>query len=207
MIAKNPVTSQQIRQNLLGCLEIALFMRKGAGRFGANKQSMMRSFAIPFFFLPLTILIVVNAHPADDLSLASMKVIALIYSLRLFVYLGVFLAFVYMMSRILNIGEDEHQDVFYSFATANNWLMIPAAVLMAPLVISFLNGGHEWGEIYPLMVFIALYAYAYTAFMAAHVLRIPMELAGFIAIAGMAINQSALSLIKQATVGVLQFMA
>lgn len=206
MIAKNLFTSHEIRQNLLGCLEIALFMPKGAQRFAADKQTMTRSFLIPLFFLPVSVAIVLCAHPAA-LDTGSMQVIGLIYALRLFVYLGAYLALVFTMTKFLNETAEEHTQDFYRFATANNWLMIPAAALMAPLAISFLSGNHEWAEIYPLMVFIALYSYAYTAFMAARVLSIPMEMAVFVSIAGMAIHQTSLGLIKQVMVSVLQMIA
>lgn len=206
MIAKYLFTPQEIRQNLLGCLEIALFMPKGADRFAADKQAMKRSFLIPLLFLPISVAIVLCAHPAA-LDTGSMQVIGAIYALRMFVYLGAFLALIFTMTKFLNESPEDHREDFYKFATANNWLMIPAAVLMAPLAISFLSGNHEWGDIYPLMVFIALYAYAYTAFMAARVLRIPMELAVFVSVAGMAIHQTSLDVIKQVTVGVLQMMA
>lgn len=206
MIAKNLFTSPEIRQKLLGCLEIALFMPKGAERFDADKQTMARSFLIPLLFLPISIGVVLSAHPAA-LSAGSMQVIGAIYALRLFVYLGAYLALVFAMTKFLNESAEDQMQDFYRFATANNWLTIPAAMLMAPLVLSFMSGNHEWAEIYPLMVFIALYSYAYTAFMAARVLRIPMELAVFVSIAGMAIHQTSLDVIKQVTVGVLQMIA
>ena len=207
MIAKYLFSHQEIRQHLLGCLEIALFMGKGPERFNADKASMQRSFLIPLFFLPISIGIVLSAHPSGALNAASMYALAGIYTLRLFVYLGAYLGMIYAMTRALNTCTEEQQQDFYKFATANNWLTIPAAMLMAPLVLSFLSGNHEWGEIYPLMVFIALYSYAYTAYMASRVMRIPVELGVFVAIAGMAIHQTSLDVIKQLAVGVIQMIA
>ncbi len=206
MIAKYLFTSQEIRQNLLGCLEIALFMPKGSERFAADKEAMTRSFLIPLLFLPISIAVVLSAHPGA-LDAGSMQVMGGIYAMRLFVYLGAYLALIFAMTKVLNESAEDHLQDFYRFATANNWLTIPAAMLMAPLVLSYMSGNHEWGDIYPLMVFIALYSYAYTAFMAARVLRIPMELAVFVSVAGMAIHQTSLDVIKQVTVGVLQMMA
>ena len=80
-------------------------------------------------------------------------------------------------------------------------------LVITPLIALFMNGHYEWAEVYPLMVFITLYSYAYTAFMAAHVMRIPMELACFIAIAGMAIHQTSLDVLKWAAVGFIQLIA
>ncbi len=188
--------------NLLGCLETALFMRGGANRFCASRKAMAKSFLIPIILLPLTLITVLSAHPAGALNASSMQALAIIYSLRLFVYLALFLTVVYTMARTMDKLDD-----FYRFATANNWLTVPAALLMTPLVAMFMNGHYEWAEIYPLMVFITLYSYAYTAFMAAHVLRIPMELACFIAIAGMAIHQTSLDILKWVAVGFIQLIA
>lgn len=191
----------EIRQNLLGCLEIATFMPKGAERFCANRKSMIKSFLIPLIILPLTIITVVAAHPGE-LTSGSAQVLAMIYSLRLFISLGAFLAFVYFMAKTM-----DRQDAFYRFATANNWLSIPATVAALPFIILFLNGNHDWASIYPMLVMIALYSYAYTAFMAAHVLRIPFEMAAFIAICGMAINQSTLDALKWVAVSTLELLA
>ncbi len=193
---------EEIRKNLLGCLETALFMRGGSDRFCANRKSMLKSFLIPVVLLPLTLITVLSAHPAGALNATSMQILALIYALRLFVYLGVFLSVIYCMARTM-----DKLDAFYRFATANNWLTLPAAILITPLVVLFMNGHYEWAEIYPLMVFITLYSYAYTAFMAAHVLRIPMELACFVAITGMAIHQTSLDVLKWVAVGFIQLIA
>lgn len=193
---------KEIRENLLGCLETALFMRGGSDRFCDTRKGMVKSFAIPALLLPITLITVLYAHPSGDLNATSVNFLIAIYTLRLFVYLGLFLAFVYTMAATMDKLEE-----FFRFATANNWLTIPAAVLMLPLVVSFTTGHHTWADIYPMMVFITLYSYAYTAFMAARVMRVPVELGCFIAIAGMAIHQTSLSVIKWAAVGVIQLIA
>lgn len=192
----------KIRQNLLGCLETALFMRTGADRFSSGTANLKKSFLIPVILLPLTLIMVLGAHPAEALDASSMQIIGIIYALRLFVYLGLFLGFVYAMAK----GMDKLED-FNRFACANNWLTIPAAVLITPLIIAFTSGYYSWAEVYPLIVFITLYSYAYTAYMAMHVMRIPMELACFIAIAGMAIHQTSLGVLKWMAVNMLSFIA
>ncbi len=166
-------------------------MPGGAKRFCADRKGMFKSFLIPLLVLPLTLITVIAAHPDPDLSTGTTKILMAVYSLRTVVYLGAFLGFVYFMAKSMDRLEN-----FYRFATANNWLVLPATILISPLVALFLNGAYSWSEIYPLMVFITLYSYAYTAFMASYVMRIPMELACFIAIAGMAINQTALDAMK-----------
>lgn len=189
-------------RNLLGSLEIALFMQSGAGRFCATRAAMMKSFAIPALLLPVTLAAVFTAHPDGALSAASMQILALIYALRVFVYLGLFLGLVYLMTDKL-----ARKDAFYRFAVANNWLAIPAAVLSAPLLLMYWSGAHPWSEIYPLMVAVTLYSYACTAFMATFVLRIPAELACFIALSGIAIHQTSLAALKWAAVQVVYLIS
>ena len=190
------------KQNLLASLEIALFLKKGATRFSSDQKSLKRSFLIPIMLLPLTLITVFYAHPSGQLADGATQILAIIYTLRLFVYLGLYLGFVYFMAKTLDKTSE-----FKRFVTANNWLTLPAAAAMLPLLGLFLNGSHSWAEIYPMMVMVTLYGYAYSGFMVAHIMRIPYELACFIAIAGMAIHQSSLSAIKWAAVQTLYFMS
>ncbi|NCT40558.1 MAG: hypothetical protein GW778_02715 [Alphaproteobacteria bacterium] len=191
----NKYNNNTFKQNALAALETALFLKKGAKRFSSDSKSLKQSFLLPIMLLPITLIIVFYAHPDGKLADGATQILAIIYTLRLFIYLGLFLGFVYLMTKSMDRAED-----FKRFATANNWLTLPAAGAMLPLLCLFLNGSHSWAEIYPMMVVVTLYAYAYTAFMATYVLRIPYELAGFIAIAGMAIHQSSLTALKWAAV-------
>lgn len=188
----NKKRSAYITQNLLGTLEIALFMPRGAKRFGDSIKAFKYSFIIPLMILPLTLITVLAAHPSSaTLSPETAHVLMAIYSMRLFVYLGLFLGVVYFMAK----GMDR-LDGFRRFAVANNWLTLPAAVLMLPLIVMFINGHYSWDEVYPLMVVITLYSYVYTGFMASYVLRLPYEMAAFIMVIGMAIHQTSLDVLK-----------
>jgi hypothetical protein len=191
-----------VRRNLLGCLETALFMKQGADRFSVSYEGMKRSFVVPFLVLPFSVATLIMAHPDQNMTMDSASFLALIYGLRTVLYLAVFMAFSYFLAKGLDRMEN-----FYRFTSANNWLVIPAALLMWPLSLAFMNGSYSWAEVYPMMVCITLYSYAYTAFMAAHVLRIPLELAAFVAIASMAINQTALDLMKWIGLQSLQLIA
>ena len=198
------ITTHQnsIKQNALGALETALFLKKGAARFSNDHKSLKQSFLIPLLLLPLTLITVFYAHPHEQLADGATQILATIYTLRLFVYLGLYLGFVYFMAKTLDKTKE-----FKRFVTANNWLTLPAAIAMIPLLLLFLNGSHSWAEIYPMMVVVTLYSYAYSGFMIAHLMRIPYEMAGFIAIAGMAIHQTSLTAIKWAAVQTIHFMS
>lgn len=143
----------------------------------------------------MTLVTVFYAHPAGQLADGATQILAIIYTLRLFISLGLFLGFVYMMAKTLDKAAE-----FKRFATANNWVTLPATIAMLPLLLLFLNGSHSWAEIYPMMVIVTLYSYAYTGFLIAHIMRVPYELAAFMAVAGMAIHQSSLTAIKWAAV-------
>ena len=75
-------SAHELRQNLLGCLEIALFMRGGAQRFGDDARAMKKSFLIPVMALPVTLLTVLAAHPYGDLTNGTANILMLIYSLK-----------------------------------------------------------------------------------------------------------------------------
>lgn len=192
----------EIRRHLLGSLETALFMPGGPERFCTSARAMKASFLIPVLLLPLTLVTVFSGHPLGVLDMTSAQILTAIYSLRLFVYLALYCGLVYVMAK--STGRLDH---FHRFVTANNWLTLPAAALMVPLLALFLNGAYGWSEVYPLMVFITLYSYAYTAFMAMYVMRVNWELAGFIAIAGMAIHQSSLGALKWIAVNTLYLVS
>ncbi|MFP4313980.1 MAG: hypothetical protein ACLFR0_06610 [Alphaproteobacteria bacterium] len=192
-----------IKRNLLATLETALFMKQGAERFSVSKAAMKRSFLIPLLVLPLSVATMIAAHPeGSELSQSATYALAIMYGLRTVLYLTGFMGFIYIMAKSLNRVE-----CFARMVTANNFLTLPAALLMLPLSLAFMNGVYSWEEVYPLMICITFYSYAYTAFMAAHVLRVPMELAVFVAVCSMAIHQSALDAVKWIGAQGLQMLA
>lgn len=182
------VSGCEIKRNLLGTLEISLFMAVPADRFDKSREAMLRSFYIPVFLFPLTLLLI-NFNPA--LQEVSANKIALLYSLRMWVSLGFFLGFVWLLCR-----KTDRMDRFRQFVTANNWLSLPAALLFVPVLLVFSSGGHSWQEMQPFMMFLVLYSYAITAFMAAYVLNIPFELGGFVGFIAMAANNGAHDFIR-----------
>ena len=180
----------ELRQNLLGSLEIGLFMSKGAQRFAADKTTMKKSFIVPALGLPLTLMMVLGAH-SETLNQPVTNILITIYSLRLVLHLSLFSSLVYVMARKIDQLKN-----FCRFITANNWLMLPSVLLMIWPVIGLVSGHYVWADIQPLVAMLTLYSFACTAFMMTHVLRIPWELAGFAAISGLAIHQTSLDVLK-----------
>lgn len=184
----------ELRQNLLGSLEIALFMRRGTKRFADCAGSMKKSFIIPGLALPLTLAMVLGAHP-EDLGNGISNILIAIYSLRLVMYLGLFLGLVYFAAKKM-----DKLSRFYRFATANNWLMLPAVLFMIVPVLGMITGHYSWAEIQPLVIITTFYSFACTGFMITHIMRVPWEIAGFAAVTGLAIHQTSLDMLKWAAV-------
>ncbi len=193
--------TEEIRQNLLGCLETALFMRGGSERFHVSAKALHKSFLVPLLVFPATVLFVLAGHPGA-LNDTTANILIAMHIVRFIVSLVAFLGFVYFMAKTLDRTKS-----FYRFVIANNWLSLPATILMIPLFALYFNGAYAWEEVYPLMVIVTLYSYAYTGYMVAQVMRVPWELAAFVSICGMAIHQSTLGLVKWATVNTLYLIS
>lgn len=182
-------TKEEIKRNLLGGLEVALFMPVARKRFGTSYDEAVRSFIVPILFFPLTLL-AVYLYPAPSIANHSANTIALMYSLRMAATWFMFFGAVYWISR--ETGRREH---FYQFIIASNWLTIPATFVFAPVAWMLFAGTHTWQELAPFMMCLMLYTYAFTAFMATYVLRVPWELAGFIVFIGIGVNDNTLQIL------------
>lgn len=186
---KQSKTSNEILRNLLGCLEVALFMPVARTRFGDSADEALRSFIVPVLLFPLTIL-VVYFYPKPELANDSVAILTLLYSLRMVLIWAAFFGTVYWITR-----EVDRKKYFYQFVIASNWLTVPATVIFLPVAWMLFIGAYSWGELYPFMMCLILYTYAFTAFMASYVLRVPWELAGFIVFVSMALNSNSLDVL------------
>ena len=180
----------EIKRNLLGCLEIALLMRQGRSRFGNTQEEAIRSFIIPILVSPL-VLLAIMLYPSTEISEVSRDTLALIYALRMAAVTALFLGAVWWIVR-----EIDRREYFLQFIIAMNWLSIPATLMIVPSLWLALNGSFTWDELYPFTCALMGYSYLFTAFMASCVLRIPLELAGFITFISYAVNTHTLDIMK-----------
>lgn len=180
----------EIKRNLLGSLEIALFMPQARNRFGSSPDEAWRSFIVPILLFPLTLLSV-YLYPKAGISDHSANTIALLYSLRLGASWISYLGFVYFLVR--RVDRREH---FCQFVIASNWLSVPATFVFLPVAWGLMTGNYSWNELYPFMQSMMIYSYLFTAYMIGRVLRVPWELAGFIAITGFIINDYSLQILS-----------
>ncbi len=180
----------EIKRNLLGCLEISLLMRKGRDRFGNSYEEAMRSFIVPILLSPL-VLLVIMLYPAPEISEVSRSTLALVYALRMFAVIALFLGVVWWL-----VGALDRREYFLQFVTAMNWLSVPATIVILPALYLVFSGMYSWQEITPLTCVLVGYSYLFTGFMAAYVLRIPLELAGFITFLSYAVNTHTLEIMN-----------
>lgn len=178
----------EIKRSLLGCLEFSLLMRQGRNRFGSSYDEAVRSFIIPILLSP-PILLVIMLYPAPELSELSRNTLALMFALRMAVINIAFLAAVWWI-----VGEINRREYFFQFVIANNWLSLPATLLIIPCIWLSLNGSFTWEELYPFTCVLMLYSYLFTAFMASSILRVPLELAGFITFISYIVNTHSLDI-------------
>ena len=182
MVADSETTSSSVKTNLLGTVELALLMPQGTDRFSNDRDTALRSFIVPALLFPASLIAVYMSPGA--MADTSTNTIALLYSLRLFASWVLFFGFVYWILR--EVGRMDH---FYRFVTANNWLTVPATAIFIPVALMVVTGSHTMTDLYPFMLCLMGYTYFFTAFMAAHVLRVPLEFAGFLAFIAFAIDQ------------------
>lgn len=176
--------TKQWKKNLLGALEIALLMPQARTRFGNTAEDAVKSFAVPLFLFPLALLSFYT-FPQPELADDTANALSFLYGLRLVFSWTLFLGAVYWISK--EIDRKEH---FYQFVTANNWVSLPATIAFAPIAWIVMSGQYTLNELSPIISVLIYYTYGMTAFVAAYTLRIPWELAGFIAMVAFMINDT-----------------
>lgn len=179
------------KDHLLGCLDAMLFMPGADKRFRGSYNYMLGSFVIPVLLFPLMILGILIS-PAPSLEDQSQNMISLIYSLRFCIALGIFLGFVYYLSR-----KTDRTDHFFRFVTAYNWLTIPSVLLSLPVGLMLASNDPVTAQQGLVLSYILVgYVFAFTSYIAACTLRIPIELAAFVAIIGFQINDSTYEVVR-----------
>lgn len=178
-------SSSYVGRNLLGCLDAMLLMPSTRSRFTDDHEGMLRSLFVPVVVFPLAIL---PALIQSDFAPGIDTLAAPLYSLKIWLSLGVFLGIMSWLAR--ETGRKEH---FYQFVTAYNWLSLPSALMFLP-TLWLMAGGND-REAMALLTCLSFYCYGFTAFAAAAVLRIPIELGISIVILAVGIDHSAADII------------
>ena len=162
-----------------------LFMPRPDERFSGSYNDMLGSFVVLVLLFPLMLLGTLLA-PLPVFAEQSQNVISLTYSLRFCIALGIFLGFVYFLSR-----QTDRTDRFFRFVTAYNWLMVPSVLLSLPVTLMMTSSDPVTAHQGIVLSYVVLaYTFAFTSYVAACTLRIPIELAAFIAMISFQINNS-----------------
>src|SRR5690348_6747391 len=119
----------EIKRNLLGSLEAALFLPALKERFGNSPREAFISFLIPILMFPLTIPIIM-LDPLKGLADNSMNVVVMFYLLH--TVLGWVLFFSCLYWILLRM---KRHDYFFQFVIANNWLTVPTTLVFMPVIM------------------------------------------------------------------------
>jgi hypothetical protein len=116
----------EIKRNVLGSLEVALFMPEAKKRFGKTRREALRSFIIPVIAFPLTYFI---ACLSPESAHSTALTVASLYCFRLLISWMIFFGLVYIIAK-----EIKRREFFYQFVTANNWITIPTSLVIVPII-------------------------------------------------------------------------
>ncbi len=174
-------TKEEIKENLVGCFEVLLFMKSGIDRFkNIARKDAIKSFAVPVVMLPIVMAVQVMTSKEGY----TIPYIITVHFIRMFASFGLYLGLVYYISKLL-----EKQQYFSNFVVVANWWNIIGLIMVLPIVFYVFQGFDVTG-IENYAIFISVMGYVYMGFILTHTLRIPWEMGGFIAISGLAVDET-----------------
>ncbi len=177
-----------IKQKLLGVLELHLFMRRGIDRFTASRRDMALSFIIPALLFPVGMAGVFMANRPEIMGLSAAEIIAL-YMVRNIAVTALSLYIFYAVGKAL----DRHED-FIRFITISNWSDIGGLVVGLPVYVSMALH-QEWMSTYGLLTMVSFYSLAVFGYTVTRAFRMPWEMGVVAAAVGLAIGQTSLQLL------------
>lgn len=112
-----------------GCLELALFLRRGADRFQNDLTGFWFSFLIPVLLIPLNIL---QAYSYPEFGDTSWPTMLVVFSYQIAISTAFLLGSVWLLCWPL-----DRRNNFLKFGTAYNWLSIVGCVVFLPYMLVF----------------------------------------------------------------------
>lgn len=172
-------TTEELKNNILGGIEIFLFMPQGIERFSSERNDAIKSFLIPIFLLPTTLYAIVSLSEGY-----AWEWVVSLHAVRIVLTILAFMMVIYFFSK--QLGREEY---FFRFLTLSNWLAVPGFFLMLPISYGFWMG-YNMSLFESYAVFVTLVSCLYCAFTLTYCFKVPWEMGGFIAIIGLAIDQN-----------------
>jgi hypothetical protein len=160
----SPIIINEIRNALWGCVEIPLYLKKGATRFSGTLAALKRSFLIPIILIPIIIYTIPSTGVYEGKSFdwqASLMLIQIILGT------GVFAAIIYFF-KAKHVTADDLRKCL----TGYNWLSLSAYVVNIPLILLAVFGINTWDDVFAMMILVTLYSYSFLAYMIARILKI-----------------------------------
>lgn len=176
----------------LGVFEISLFIKTGINHFDDNFSKMLWSFifvAINFIFVLLTLPYLYESN--TDLQNISLSASFAIYIIRFVLTLIAGLTFVYFFCKTV-----KRKHTIVKLITTANWTSLISLILFLPFFAVMIFGYFSYADLLPYFIMISLYDYAITAFIIRYIVDIPWELAAFMTICLLAINEFGFDLIE-----------
>lgn len=119
-----------ILTHLRGCLELSLFLKRGADKFQGSSDSLWLSFLVPVILIPIN---VVQAYAYPEFRDTPWTTMLVIFSYQVVISTAFFLGSAWLLCWPLG-----RKDEFKKFGTAYNWLSIVGCVLSIPYMLLFL---------------------------------------------------------------------
>lgn len=118
-----------IKTHLRGCLELALFLKRGTERFKPTTNDFWLSFLIPTLLIPLN---VIQAYAYPEFRDAPWSMMIVIFGYQVMISTAFFLGSVWLLCWPL-----ERKAEFTKFGSAYNWLSITGVVISVPYMLLF----------------------------------------------------------------------
>ncbi len=184
-----------LKTYLLGVFEISLFMKIGLDRFSGDLNSFLRSFYVLFLNIALIPISIPYLYAVDpNLQNMSLNSIIIIFIVKFILVIALLVTLSYYLCKFL-----KRQEYFVKYITVSNWASLIAVILYLPFIIMMAVGTYSFSDLAPYLILVSIYMYSLAGFIAKYVLQIPWELAAFIAILSMAINESSFELVYLVT--------
>lgn len=180
---------QSVKQALLGCLEIPLFMSSGVRRFSDKREFAIFSFLVPLFLIiPTAFLSQIN----PDFQARSFGS-NLLRLFELFILSSImFFTIVYFCFQAL-----ERQSEFFKFMGALNWLNLSFFLINLPFNLLVYTHVYTFKEMHNLLIFLMFFAVTCNAFLTTHLVRINWMLATSLSILALLVEDSVMKTLSE----------
>lgn len=181
----------EIKNAVIGCIDIALFMPRGVERFNDGWAPLLRSLIIPLALMPLTYVNLSYMQEAvPELADLSYTTVALLFAAKGLCTLAVTLGIMIIFAKTY-----DKMDYLLRTITISNWMSVFLTILYLPILVTVITTDHSWLDMYQFDILHAVYGYILIAFVLTHAMKIPWEMAGFLAIVGIAIQHTSLDVV------------